>query len=98
MEARLTALERSLRNNEEVLAQIEQSSSTEAARAGNAGAMARLEGLEAQRARVLGDIASTELEIRDLEQAQGELPRRAAEMVSKGSYCDNDHCCNKAER
>ena len=86
LEARLTALERSLRKDEEVLAQIEQqieqSSSTEAVRAENAGATARLEELEAQRARVLGDIASAELEIRDLEQAQSELARCAAEAVS----------------
>ena len=82
LEAQLTALERSLRKDEEVLAQIEQSSSTEAVRAENAGATARLEELEAQRARVLGDIASAELEIRDLEQAQSELARCAAEAVS----------------
>ena len=67
VEAKLTELKRSNDLRQELLAQIEQ---------------ARPEGFEMQRAEVLNDTALAELEIRDLEQAQSELPRLASEMVS----------------
>ncbi len=74
LETRLGSLERSLQGDRETLARVEQqigqSSSTDA------------EVLEAQRTEVLDDIASTEIELRDLQRAQEELPQLAAETGS----------------
>jgi len=48
----------------------------------SANASARLQGLEVQRAAVLGEITLNEIEVEDLEQAQEELPQLAAGMFS----------------
>ena len=67
VEARLAELERTNDLSKRLLARIDQDGSS---------------GSEVQRAEVLNQIAASEIEARDLEQAQSELPQLASEMLS----------------